>query len=107
MSGFDYGFWSTADKFLQRIGRGVVWLVARNSRRADDVAYAVLGGSLLCAMFGGILGFALSNLSRGMAGFNGALIGVMIGACVGVFFGSFVEAVDEYIRNVLRSIRLR
>jgi hypothetical protein len=81
--------------------------VSRRSGAAEDVAYATLGGSLLCAFFGAVIGFALSDLSRGMLVLEGALIGLMLGACVGVFFGSFVEAVDENIRHLLGSLKGR
>ena len=59
---------------------------------------------MLCATGGALVGFALSDLSRSMATFQGAIVGLLLGACVGVFFGSFVEAVDEYIRTVLRTL---
>ena len=107
MSAFTYGFWGTVDHSLQSIGRGATWLLARNSRSAEDVAYAALGGSLLCAIFGGIIGLGMMALSHGSALVEGLLIGLMLGACVGVFFGSFVETVDEYIRNVLSSLKLK
>ncbi len=107
MSAFSHGFWDTADYSLQQIGKGTAWLLTRNAHRAEDVAYAVLGGSLLCALFGAVTGFVISDLSHDMAALAGAGIGLLLGACVGVFFGSFVEAVDEYIQNVLASIRSR
>jgi hypothetical protein len=105
MSGFAHGFWGTVDYSLQRIGKSTVWLVTRNSGTAEDVAYAVLGGSLSCAVMGGAIGFALSDLSRSMLTIEGATLGLLVGACVGVFFGSFVGAVDGYIRNLLGSLR--
>ena len=104
MSNFAYGFWGTVDHSLQRVGRTAACVVSPRGRSAEDVACAALGGSLLCAMLGALVGFALSDLSRSMATFQGAIIGLLLGACVGVFFGSFVEAVDEYIRNVLRTL---
>ena len=107
MSDFTYGFWGTVDESLQRIGKGAVWLLMRRSVRAEDIAYAALGGSLLCAILGAVIGFALSDLSRNMATIEGAVIGVLLGACVGVYFGSFAEAVDEYIRGLLRSLKLK
>jgi hypothetical protein len=98
-----YGFWGTFDLSLQRIGKGAAWLIARSSGRAENVAYAALGGSLLFAMVGAVLGFALSDLSHGMGVLEGALIGLLLGACIGVFFGSLVEAVDENISKLLSS----
>ena len=109
MSGFAYGFWSIVDNSLQYIGKGTARLLTRSSGTGEDIAYAALGGSLLCAFLGGAVGFALSDLSRPTAGLSrgvavveGATIGLLIGACVGVFFGSFVETVDDYIRTLLR-----
>jgi hypothetical protein len=107
MSAFTHGFWGTADQSLQRIGKGAAWLLTRGSGKADDVAYAALGGSLLCATLGAVLGFALSDLSRSMVVIEGAIIGLLLGACVGVFFGSIVEAVDEYIQHVIGSLTLK
>ena len=105
MSDFRYGFWGTVDQSLQYIGKGTARLLTRNGCTAEDVAYAALGGSLISACCGAVVGFVLSDLSRSMAVLEGATIGLMLGACVGVFFGSFVEAVDEYIRDVLRSFK--
>lgn len=107
MSDFTHGFWGTVDQSLQYIGKGVTRPFTRGSATAEDVAYAALGGCLICALFGGVAGFALSDLSRSMALLEGAIIGLLLGACVGVFFGSFVEAVDEYIRGLLNSLKAR
>jgi len=107
MSDSAYGFWGTLDRSFQYVGRGTARLLTRRSGAAEDVAYAALGGSLLCAVCGGVVGFALSDLSRSMAVVIGAAIGLLLGACVGVFFGSFAETVDEYIRNVLGSLKLK
>jgi len=107
MSGFAYGFWGTLDNSLQYIGRGTARLLVRESDSAEDAAYAAIGGSLLCAAFGALVGFGVSDLSRNMATIEGAGIGLLLGACVGVFFGSFVETVDEYIRGMLSSFRCR
>jgi len=104
---FTYGFWETVDLSLLYIGKGTARLLTRHSATAEDVAYATLGGSLICAFFGAVIGFALSDLSRSMAVIEGASIGLLLGACIGVFFGSFVDAVDEYIRGVLKSLGLR
>ena len=107
MSNFAYGFWGTVDQSLQRIGRTAACVVSPRGRSAEDVACAVLGGSVLCATGGALVGFALSDLSRSMATFQGAIVGLLLGACVGVFFGSFVETIDEYIQSVLKSLRIR
>jgi len=105
MSDFSYGFWGTVDNSLQYIGKGTARLLTRSSGTAEDVAFAATGGALLCSAVGAGIGFVLSDLSRSMATVEGAAVGLLLGACVGVFFGSFVEAVDEYIRNVLGSLR--
>ena len=107
MSGFARGFWGTADNSLQYIGKETARLLTRTSGTAEDVAYAATGGSLLCAVVGAAMGFALSDLSRSMATIEGAVVGLLLGACVGVFFGSFVESVDKYIRGVLGSLRVK
>lgn len=105
------GFWGTVDQSLQRVGRTAACVFSRHGRSAEDVACAALGGSLLCAVFGGVAGFGLSDLSRhgadlsrSMAATEGAIVGLLVGACGGVFFGSFVETVDEYIRSVLGTV---
>lgn len=105
------GFWGTVDDSLQKIGRAAACAISRRGRSAEDVACAALGGSLLCAVFGGVAGFGLSDLSihaadlsRGLAVTEGAIAGFLVGACVGVFFGSFVETLDEYIRSLLGTL---
>jgi len=111
MRRFENGLWGTVDRSLQSVGRAVVCSVSRRGRAAEDVACAVLGGCLLCAIFGALIGFVLSdlslhtaNLQRSTAVVEGGMIGLLLGACVGVFFGSFVDAVDHYIRSVLRTL---
>ena len=96
MSDSAYGFWGTLDRSFQYVGRGTARLLTRRAGAAEDVAYAALGGSLLCAVCGGVVGFALSDLSRSMAVVIGAAIGLLLGACVGVFFGwVFVTAMKD------------
>lgn len=107
MSDFTYGFWGTVDHSLQYIGKRTARIFTSRFAAAEDIAYATLGGSLVCAFLGAVMGFALSDLSRGMAVLEGAMIGLLLGACLGVFFGSFVEAVDEYIRDLIGSLKAR
>ena len=107
MREFTNGFWGTLDHSLQCIGKRTARLFTRSAADADEVTYAALGGCLICALLGAAIGFALSDLSRDIALAGGALLGLLIGACMGVFFGSFVEAVDEYIRNLLSTFKLR
>jgi len=108
------GFWGIVDHSLQKVGRTAACVISRRGRLAEDVACAAIGGSLLCAVFGAVAGFGLSDLSRhtadlsrSMAATEGAVVGLLVGACVGVFFGSFVETVDEYIRNLLGTLNLK
>lgn len=105
------GFWGTVDLSLQKLGRSAACMLSRRGRSVEDAACAALGGSILCAAFGAVFGFALSDLARspaslshGMAVGEGAIIGLLLGACVGVFFGSFVDTIDNYIRNLLRTL---
>lgn len=111
MRDFANGFWGTLDLWLQKVGRSVACAFSRRGRFVENAACAALGGSLLCAAFGAITGFALSDLSHraasvphAPAAVEGAIVGLLLGACVGVFFGSFVEAIDNYIRNILRAL---
>jgi uncharacterized protein YcfJ len=99
---FTLGFWGAVDLFLQWIGKTAAKALTRKSGSAEE--NAVIGGALVCAAFGGVIGFALSDFSRDMAVTAGAVIGGMLGACMGVFFGSFVETVDDTIKNVLASL---
>jgi len=98
----NFGFWGAVDGSLQWIGKGAAWLLTRRSGSAEE--NAVIGGALVCAVFGGVTGFALSDFSRSMALTLGAVIGGLLGACMGIFFGSFVETVDHTIKDVLSSL---
>lgn len=105
MSSLRLGFWGIADETLQRVGRGAAWLVARRGGKVGErAAYAIIGGALLCAVFGGVTGFVISDVSLRFAT-EGAIIGGLLGACMGVLFGSFVETVDDNIRQVLGSLK--
>jgi hypothetical protein len=69
----------------------------------ESAVPAMIGGALVCAVVGGVAGFALWDLSR-IAAIEGAIIGGMLGVCVGVFFGTVVETVDGTINEFLRSL---
>lgn len=99
------GFWGLVDLSLRWIGKGASWfLIKKSNRGKENAAYAIVGGALVCAVFGGITGFALSDLSRDIATVDGAILGGMLGACAGIFFGTLVEAVDDKINDLLRSL---
>jgi uncharacterized protein YcfJ len=99
------GFWDVVDICFRSIGRGAVGQWRRQPRSADEAAgYALIGAGLVWAVFGAVVGFGLSGHSRNMATMEGAILGCFLGACMGVFFGSFVEAVDDTIHSVLRSL---
>jgi len=97
------GFWGIVDQSFQWIGRGASRILTTRSGSAEE--NAVFGGALISAVFGGVIGFALSDFWRSMAVTGGALVGVLLGACIGVFFGSFAETVDETINSYLASLR--
>ncbi len=105
MNVFTLGLWGTVDQSLQSIGKGAAVLLTRRSGSAEE--NAVIGGALVCAVFGGVTGFALSDLSRSMAVTGGAVIGGLLGACSGVLFGSFVVTLDDTIKNVLASLKAK
>lgn len=99
------GFWGIVDLTLRWIGKGVSWFLIKKSERGkENAAYAIIGGALVCAVIGGVIGYALSDLSRDIATLGGTVLGGMLGACAGIFFGSLVEAVDDEINDLLRSL---
>jgi len=98
------GCWAIADRSLQWIGKGAAWLLLRRpSTEGERALYAAIGGALVCAVFGGVLGFALSGLSREISAIDGAILGSSLGVCLGILFGSFIETVDSTIKDLLRS----
>ena len=104
MNGFTCGFWAVADQSLQWIGRCAAWLLLkRPSTEGRSAVDAAIGGALVCAVFGGVAGFALSDLSRGIGAIDGAILGSSLGVCLGISFGAFVESVDSAIKDLLRS----
>ncbi len=104
MNGLTCGCWAIADRSLQWIGRCAAWLLfRRHSTEGERALYAAIGGALVCAVLGGVVGFALSDLSREMGAIDGAILGSSLGVCLGILFGSFVDTVDSTIKDLLRS----
>ena len=107
MNGWRVGFWDVVDQCLRGIGKGAAWVLTAG-HLGDDVnaaGYALIGGAVLCALFGAIVGYVLSHFAHGMYIAGVTAIGGLLGACAGVFFGSFVEAVDQEINQVLASLK--
>lgn len=104
MNGSTPGLWDIADATLRWIGRGVAWLARRKHGIGEEyAAYAMIGGALLCAAFGAVIGYAVSDISHSFAA-AGAIIGGLLGMCIGIFFGATVDAVDSSIQAKLRSL---
>ena len=105
MNGLTLGFWDTADQSLQWIGRSAAWLLLRrHSTRDESALCAATGGALVCAVFGGVVGFTLSDSSRDLGAIGRTILGGLLGVCTGMFFGVFVETVDSTIKDLLRSV---
>jgi hypothetical protein len=99
------GFWGIADQSLQWIGRGIAWLLLRRRSTTDEGPLdAAIGGALVCAAFGGIFGFVLSDHSRNITAIDGTILGSMLGMCIGILFGLFVETIHTAINDLLRSL---
>lgn len=103
MSVITLGFWGSVDESLQWIGKGTVRLLTRKSASAEE--NAVIGGAFVCAVFGAVTGFALSDIPPRMAVTAGAIIGGLLGACSGVVFGSCVVTIDDTIKHTLASLK--
>ena len=104
MKGLTRGCWDTIDQCLQWIGRSTTRLLLRRHLTTDENAsYAAIGGALLCAVCGGVAGFALSDSSGGMGVIDGTILGGLLGVCIGIMFGSIVETIDSMIKDLLRS----
>lgn len=105
MNRFTLGFWDVVDLSFRWIGKRAVGILRRNPEGFDEgAAYALIGGALVWTVFGGVVGFGLSGHSRNLATIEGATLGCFLGACTGVFLGALVEAVDDTINQVLRSL---
>lgn len=105
MSGLTLSFWGIADQSLQWIGRSAAWhLLRKHFARDECLLCAATGGALVCAVFGGLVGFALSNLSLNIDAIGGTILGSMLGICIGFIFGASVETVSSTIKDLLRSL---
>lgn len=105
MNEFPPGFWDIADRSLQWIGRcATVLLAKRPSAGGESATYAVTGGALVCAVFGGLVGFTLSDPSQDIGAMGGTILGGSLGVCLGIIFGAFVVTVDTAIKDLLGSL---
>jgi hypothetical protein len=97
--------WGTADQSLQWVGRTASWIFLRRHYSRDECTLcAGAGGALIFAVFGGVVGFALSDLSRDIGVIGGTILGGMLGGCIGFIFGAYVEIIDSAIKALLRSL---
>jgi uncharacterized protein YcfJ len=105
MGKLTFGFWDIADQSFQWIGRGAAWILLRSHPTRDESTLcAATGGALICAVFGGVAGFSLSDLSRDMSVIGGTILGGLLGVCIGLIFGALVEMIDSTIKGLLRSL---
>jgi len=100
------GFWDLADQCLQCIGKRIAWLLLRRRYKSDEGALcAATGGALVCAVFGAVVGFTVSDPLRNLGAISGTIFGCLLGMCIGIYFGVFVEIVDDAIQDLLKSVR--
>jgi hypothetical protein len=105
MTGLTFGVWDIADQSLQWVGRSATWLLLRRHFTSDESSLcAATGGALVCAVFGGVAGFALSDLSRDFGVIDATIFGGLLGVCIGFIFGASVETVSSTIKDLLRSV---
>jgi hypothetical protein len=76
----------------------------RHFTRDESALCAATGGALVCALFGGVVGFALSNLSRNIDAIGGMILGGLLGIYIGFIFGACVETVSSTIKGLLKSL---
>lgn len=105
MEALPLGSWSIADRSFQFIGRGAAWVLFRRHSPIEEGALcAAAGGALVFAVFGGAVGFALSDLSQGISVIGGTILGGLLGVCIGFTFGALVESIDSTIKDLLGSL---
>jgi hypothetical protein len=105
MHGLARGFWDILDDILRSLGKFAASMVKRAvSGEENCAAHAMIGGALVCAVFGGAIGILLSDLSRSVTAIDAAIIGGLLGICMGIYFGAFVDTVDGAIQHLLRSL---
>ena len=108
MEALTLGFWGIADQSLQWIVRGAAWiLLRRHSTRDESTLCAAAGGALICTVFGGVVGFALSDSSRDVSAIGGTILWALLDGCIGSIFGALVEIVDSTIKDLLRSLNTK
>jgi len=105
LKGFPFGVWRLADTTLETIGKGAAWVVTKRVGCSSEcIAYAMIGGAVLCAVIFGAAGFALSDHSGAAAAMEDAIFGGVLGACIGIVFGASVYIVESVIEGVLKSL---
>ena len=105
MEDLTMGSWSIADHSLQFIGRGAAWILfRRHSSQEENTLCAAAGGALVFAVFGAVVGFALSDLSQDISVIGGTILGSLLGVCIGFTFGAFVESIDSTLQRLLGSL---
>ena len=108
MNVLTHGFWDLADQSLQWIGKVATERLSRRRCTGNDgTLHASTGGALVCAVFGGAIGFALLAPSQEISEIGGMLLGGVLGVCLGILFGSIVEAVDSTIKDMLSSLNTK
>lgn len=105
MNGLTFGVWNISDQGLQWTRKSAAWLLLRRNSKSDESALcAATGGALVCAVFGGVVGFALSDLSRDIGVIDATIVGGWLGVCSGFIFGASVETVGSTIEDLMRSL---
>ena len=105
MNGLRFGAWKALNATLRAVGKGVAWVVVRKAGCSEEcVAYAMIGGAVLCALFCGALGFAFSDHSGTTAAIAGAIVGGLLGVFIGIGFGASVDTVETTIEDALKSL---
>lgn len=105
MRGLRFGSWHLLNAVFRSIGKGTAWVLMRKVGCAEEcVAYAMIGGAVLCAAFGAATGFAFLDHSGARAAIEGAIVGGLLGVCIGIGFGASVDTVDTNIEDVLKSL---
>lgn len=98
------GVWGTSHWLLDFIGRCAFRCLPAKACPSDDEAYTMTGGAIVCALFGALLGFALSAQSHDLSVVAGTVIGSLVGVSTGVGCGAIVQSVDNYIHALLNSL---
>jgi hypothetical protein len=98
------GVWSTAHWSLDRIGRAATGHFPTKTLSSEDEACSITGGAIVGAVFGVLLGFALSDELQATTTLARAAIGGLLGLCVGVMLGAVIQTVDDAIDEWLNSL---